>query len=178
MPVPVSELTNARVDELGWWAAPVGLVLITVGIGVLESPPLRLLPWISVVLIFAFVAQSVGQRLDGASLGSFLGALAASLGSSLVEAIKPTLPKLVVFLPSFWLLVPGSLGLISTTQLVVDPGQATANAVDVFAVICAIALGLLVGTAIARSIRGVARSLRSGGGVRRARARSRARPHR
>ncbi|MEU0494009.1 threonine/serine exporter family protein [Mycobacterium sp. NPDC006124] len=44
IPVPATELTNLRVDELGWWAAPLGLILISIGIGVLESPPLRLLP--------------------------------------------------------------------------------------------------------------------------------------
>lgn len=158
--VPASELSNVRVDLLGWWAAPVGLILISVGIGVLESPPLRLLPWITLVLVLAFVAQTLGHDLGGATLGSFLGALAASLGSSLVEAVKPSLPRLVVFLPSFWLLVPGSLGLLSTTQLIANPGGDAANAVGVFSVICAIALGLLVGAAIARSVRDALRRLR------------------
>lgn len=158
--VPTSELTNVRVDQLGWWAAPVGLVLISIGIGVLESPPMRLLPWITVVLILAFTAQSFGQRWSGAELGSFLGALAASLGASLVEAIRPRLPRLVVFLPSFWLLVPGSLGLLSTTQLIANPGSGSANAIGVFSVIFAIAVGLLVGAAAARSVRGVFRQLR------------------
>ena len=78
--VPAAELTNLRVDTLGWWAAPLGLILISIGIGVLESPPVRLLPWITVVLILAFAAQSFGQHVGGAVLGSFLGAVAASLG--------------------------------------------------------------------------------------------------
>jgi len=160
MAVPTDELSNVRIDTLGWWAAPVGLVLITVGIGVLESPPPRLLPWISLVLVLAFAAQSLGQHLGGATLGSFLGALAASLGSSLVEAAKPSLPRLVVFLPAFWLLVPGSLGLLSSTQLIANPGGGGSNAVGVFSVICAIALGLLVGAAVTRSLRGVLRRLR------------------
>jgi uncharacterized membrane protein YjjP (DUF1212 family) len=157
--VPTSELTNVRVDQLGWWAAPVGLVLISIGIGIQESPPIRLLPWITLVLILAFAAQSLGQRWSGAELGSFLGAVAASLGASLVEAIKPTLPRLVVFLPAFWLLVPGSLGLLSTTQLVANPGGNLANTIGVFTVIFAIAVGLLVGAAAARSLRGVFRQL-------------------
>ncbi|HEY5822071.1 MAG TPA: threonine/serine exporter family protein [Propionibacteriaceae bacterium] len=160
VPIAAGELTNVRVDELGWWAAPVGLVLISIGIGVLESPPLRLLPWISLGLVLAFVAQTLGQHLGGATLGSFLGALAASLGASLVEAIKPTLPRMVVFLPSFWLLVPGSLGLVSTTQLAVNPAGEGANAVGVVSVVCAIALGLLVGAAVARSIRGAVGRIR------------------
>ena len=72
----------------------------------------------------------------------------------------PNLPRLVVSLPSFWLLVPGSLGLLSATQLALDPGGAAATAVGVLAVVTAIALGLLVGAAIAQSVRGVLRRAR------------------
>ena len=158
--VPSSELTNLRVDELGWWAAPLGLVLITVGIGLLESPSLRLLPWIALTLVLAFAAQSLGQVLSGPVLGSFAGALAASLGASGVEAVRPTLPRLVVFLPSFWLLVPGSLGLLSTTQLAVDPAGSAEAVLGVLGVVTAIALGLLVGAAVAQSVRGAVRRAR------------------
>jgi len=158
--VPTEALTNLRVDELGWWAAPLGLVLITLGIGLLESPSLRLLPFIAVTLVLAFAAQSLGQALSGPVLGSFAGALAASLGASAVEAVKPTLPRLVVFLPSFWLLVPGSLGLLSTTQLAVDPAGSVEAALGVLGVVTAIALGLLVGAAVAQSIRSAVRRAR------------------
>ncbi len=158
--VPATELTNIRVDTLGWWAAPLGLILISVGIGVLESPPVRLLPWITVVLVLAFAAQSFGQHVGGAVLGSFLGAVAASLGSSLVEAVVPNLPRLVVFLPAFWLLVPGSLGLLSATALVANPDGGGANAVAVVSVVSAIAAGLLVGEAVARSFGGAIRKVR------------------
>jgi uncharacterized membrane protein YjjP (DUF1212 family) len=139
--VPAGELTNIRVDTLGWWAAPLGLILISVGIGVLESPPVRLLPWITVVLVLAFGAQSFGQHVGGAVLGSFLGAVAASLGASVVEAVVPNLPRLVVFLPAFWLLVPGSLGLLSATALIANPDGGGANAAGVASVVCAIAAG-------------------------------------
>lgn len=159
--VPAAQLGNVRVDELGWWAAPAGLVLITVGVALLESPPVRLLPWIVLVLVLAFAAQAVGQRLAGPALGGFLGAAAASLGSYLVEAVKPTLPRLVLFQPAFWLLVPGSLGVLSTTALAVDPESALATVVGVIAVVGAISLGLLVGSAIAQSVRGLVRRTRS-----------------
>ncbi len=155
--VPTTALNNLRVQELGWWAAPLGLVLITLGIGVLESPSLRLLPFIAFTLVLAFAAQSFGQALSGPVLGSFAGALAASLGASAVEAVRPSLPRLVVFLPAFWLLVPGSLGLLSTTQLALDPAGSAEAALGVLGVVTAIALGLLVGAAVAQSARGAAR---------------------
>jgi len=154
------QLGNLRVDGIGWWSAPLGLLLITVGIGLLESPPLRLLPWIALVLVLAFVAQSLGQTLSGPVLGSFLGALAASLGASGVEGLRPRLPRLVVFLPSFWLLVPGSLGLVSTTQVAVGPAGSADGVTGVLGVGSAIALGLLVGSAVAQSVRDAVRRAR------------------
>jgi uncharacterized membrane protein YjjP (DUF1212 family) len=158
--LPAAALGNVRVDQLGWWAAPVGLVLICAGIGLLESPPVRLLPWILLVLVLAFAAQGLGQQWSGPVLGSFLGAVAASLGSYLVEALVPDLPRLVVFLPSFWLLVPGSLGVLSATQLAFDPGGATAAVLGVLTLVSALALGLLVGTAAAQSLRAALRRAR------------------
>ena len=158
--VPAAALTNLRVDDLGWWAAPLGLAMITVGIGLLESPPLRLLPWIGLTLVLAFTAQSLGQRISGPVLGSFAGALAASLGAYAVEALRPTLPRLVVFLPSFWLLVPGSLGLLSSTQVAVDASGSAVTLTGVLGVVTAIALGLLVGAAVAQSVRGAVRRAR------------------
>ncbi len=158
--LPLDALRNERVDTLGWWAAPVGLVLICAGVGLLESPPVRLLPWILLVLVLAFGAQAVGQHAAGPVLGSFLGAVAASTGSYLVEAFVPDLPRLVVFLPSFWLLVPGSLGVLSATELALDPGGATATTLGVLGTVSALALGLLVGSAVAQSVRGTLRRVR------------------
>ncbi len=152
--LPSPMMVNERVDDIGWVAAPLGLLLIGVGIALMESVPLRMLPWVLLVLLGAFGAQTLGQILGPAGLGGFLGAIAASLGASLVELRRPQLARLVLFLPAFWLLVPGSLGLVGVTQLVVDPGEALDAGLGVVAVICAIALGLLVGSSIGHSLRG------------------------
>lgn len=151
--LPPSMMANERVEDIGWWAAPVGLLLIGLGIALMESVPLRLLPWVLLVLLGAFAAQTLGQVLGPAGLGGFLGAIAASLGATLVELRRPQVARLVLFLPAFWLLVPGSLGLVGVTQLVVDPGEALDAGLGVVAVICAIALGLLVGSSIGHSLR-------------------------
>jgi uncharacterized membrane protein YjjB (DUF3815 family) len=147
-------LRNVRVDQLGWWAAPLGLVIVSACVCLMESASLRLLPWIGLVLLLAASAQALGQRLGGVALGGLLGAFAASLGAAMCETIQPRLPRLVIFLPAFWLLVPGTLGLLSVTQLAVDPTEAVSTEVDVIHVVSAIALGLLVGSALARSLDG------------------------
>jgi len=58
-------------------------------------------------------------------------------------------PSQVTFLPAFWLLVPGALGLIGVTQLVGDPaGAGPQSLVQPVTAIVAIALGVLCGTAV------------------------------
>ncbi|MCB1238944.1 MAG: threonine/serine exporter family protein, partial [Tetrasphaera sp.] len=156
LPLASADLANVRINDIGWYAAPLGLVLVTLAIALLESPPPRLVPWIFVVLVLAFGAQVAGQALGGAVGGAFLGALVAILGSYAVESVVPRLARLVVFLPSFWLLVPGSLGVLAATQVAVDP-TADADVLGVVGIVAAIALGLLLGAAIAQGLGGIAR---------------------
>lgn len=157
--VPSELMVNLRVNDLGWWGPPVGLALICVGVCLNEGASMRLLPAIGVVVAAAFGAQLAGQAISGAVLGGFLGAIAGSLGATVVSYLRPQLPRLVVFLPAFWVLVPGSLGLLSVTSLGLDPGQGARTAVGVAAVICALALGLLFGSALAQAVTGRGRRL-------------------
>ena len=159
VPLTSEQLTNVRINDIGWYAAPLGLILVTVAIGLLESPPPRLLPWILLVLVLAFAAQVGGQAVGGAPGGAFLGALVATLGSYGVELFVPRLARLVVFLPSFWLLVPGSLGVLAASQVAVDP-TVQADVLGVVGIVTALALGLLFGSAIAQAIGGVLRRRR------------------
>ena len=72
---------NLRVDELGWWAAPVGLVLISLGHRAAgESRRCGCCPGSRWSWCSPSRAQSLGQHVVGPVLGSFLGAVAASLG--------------------------------------------------------------------------------------------------
>ena len=161
---PGELLGNVRVSGLGWWAAPAGLVVIGVGIALMEGVPVRLTPWVLGVLVVTFLVQLGGQRLGAPVLGSFLGAAAASIGASAAELVHPRLPRLVVFLPSFWLLVPGSLGLIGVSEVAILSEEGATVGVDVVGVVLAIATGLLVGSAVSRALRGLADRLRRAAG--------------
>ncbi|MEP7331933.1 MAG: threonine/serine exporter family protein [Terracoccus sp.] len=152
--VPPALLLNVRVEQLGWWAAPVGLLLIGFGICLMGGLPLRMQGWVLLVLTAAFGAQLAGQHLGSVGLGGFLGAIAASLGATLVELRRPELPRLVLFLPAFWLLVPGSLGLVGAAQIATGQVPASQATLTVLGVVSAIALGLLVGSSLGRSLRG------------------------
>ena len=158
--VPVEVLQQPRPDALGWGAPLVGVVLVTVAIALMEALPLRSMPWLLVTVLGTYLGQLLGHELLGARwAGAFVGAVVASLGATLVEFLRPQLPRAVAFLPCFWLLVPGSLGLISVTQIEVGAGAAVQAVVDVTSVIVAIALGVMVGAALARPLRLVARRL-------------------
>jgi uncharacterized membrane protein YjjP (DUF1212 family) len=146
-----AELANVRIDELGPWAAWAGLLLIGAGVYVNVSAPPGALPWMLALLALTFLAQSGGQEAYGAPVGGFLGGLVAALGAALVQRFHGP-PSLVVFLPAFWLLVPGSLGLLGTTQLVTDAGDGFATAQGAVGVVVAIALGVLIGSAIGRAL--------------------------
>ena len=66
----------------------------------------------------------------------------------------------MVFLPSFWLLVPGSLGLIGVSEFAIAGDQGPTVGLNVLAVILAIATGLLVGSVVSRTVRVLGRRLR------------------
>ena len=151
--VPAELMGNVRVADIGWAAAPAGLLLIAFGICFVESVELSTTPWVLLVLLVAFAAQWSGNALGSAALGGFLGAIAASVTATLVERIRPRSARFVLFLPAFWLLVPGSLGLVGVTALVADPARAAESVLGVLAVICAIALGLLVGSSVGLALR-------------------------
>ena len=149
--LPAQELANVRVEELGGWAAWVGLVLLGIGVCLNLSAPSAVLPYILGLLALTFLAQTGGQEAYGAAFGAFAGGVTAALGAAVVHW-RGGPPSLVVFLPSFWLLVPGSLGLIGTTQLATETGDGFATASGAIAVIVAIALGVLVGSAVGRTL--------------------------
>jgi uncharacterized membrane protein YjjP (DUF1212 family) len=149
--VSTADLSNVRVDDFGWWAPWAGLLLLGIGVRLNVSAPASALPWMLGLLALTFLAQSAGQEIYGAPAGGFAGGLTAALGAALVTRPGGP-PSLVVFLPSFWLLVPGSLGLIGTTQLAADTGDGFATAMGAIAVIVAIALGVLIGSAVGREV--------------------------
>ncbi|MFO7495474.1 MAG: hypothetical protein R6X05_07565, partial [Desulfobacterales bacterium] len=57
-------------------------------------------------------------------------------------------PATVTFLPTFWLLVPGALGLLSVTRMLSDRAAGLDGLITVVFVITSVALGTLVGAAV------------------------------
>lgn len=140
---------NIRVDGPGWWVAPLGLGLITLGITLAEALPWSLLRWSGLVLVLTFGAQLAGQQsASSLPIGGFTGAVVASFAPALLSRLREDVPRLVAFLPSFWLLVPGTVGLMGVSQIGSGSGDG-ATLVGAVGIVASIALGLLVGSALA-----------------------------
>ncbi len=152
--VAPSTLLDRPADQLGAWTGPVALVVIALGNHLHLCAPRRAVPWILLVLAVAFSGQAIGAALFSAELSAFFGAL---LMTPVVLAIGRSHggpPTMVLFLPAFWLLVPGATGLIGVTAIVgtssrLGPSSFTSTMVTVLA----IALGVLLGTAVFRAAR-------------------------
>lgn len=151
--VPPELLDTSIRGDLGPWAPFVGVLLLTFGISAMESVPPRLIGWVAFMLTITLSAQMAGQTLSRAAwFGALVGAMVASFGAAVIELYRPQLPRLVIFLPAFWLLVPGSLGLVSVAQLGLAPDSAGQTLLTTAEIFSSIALGIMLGTTAAHGV--------------------------
>ena len=102
------------------WATWAGVVVFGLGVYLHFSAPRKSLPWMLLVLLFAFAAQRLAAGLFGGEISGFFGMLVATPLGYLIQLHFKGPPAMVTFLPSFWLVVPGSLGLLSVTRMLSD----------------------------------------------------------
>ncbi len=159
--VAAARATPVPSDLLGSWAPWLGVFLFALGTSLRHSAPRRSLPWLLLVLYAAWSGQLLGQLLFGADLSGFVGGLVVAPLAMLIERFRSAPPALVSFLPAFWLLVPGALGLIGFTQLVGnEPIAGMTSFGDALVSIISIALGILVGIRVLRIAESVVASAR------------------
>ena len=144
-------LTNVRANDLGPGAPFGGIAVLGAGMVINVAAHWRDVPWILGVLFLTFVVQFAGQWLWGVQLGVFAGAIVAGLSASVVHRLSGRPLRLVVYLPAFWLLVPGSLGLLSTVQLAAGEGDLS-SITGTTAAMVSIVVGTLVGSAAGRAL--------------------------
>lgn len=144
-------LGDHQENLLGWWAPWLGVFVFGVAVSVHYSAPRGALRWLLLVLLTAWVGQLLGKELVGAGVSAFFGALAMTPVALAVARIPSGPPSQVTFLPAFWMLVPGALGLIGVTELISDPANAGLDAlVSPLTSILSIALGVMVGVSLFR----------------------------
>ena len=141
-------LLDNPVNRLGPWAPWVGVLIVALGDYLHFSAPARSLGWILIVLYVAYAGQAVGGALFGGALSGFFGGLAMTPVVLWIDERPYGTPSLVTFLPAFWLLVPGAVGLIGVTEIVGgDHAIGAEDLATALTSIASIALGVLLGSA-------------------------------
>lgn len=145
--MPSSAVFSGASGLLGAWAPWVGVLIFAVGVTLAYSAPARSFPALVAVLYAAWAGQVIANAVFGGYVSAFIGALVMTPVAYWVSRLPSAMPQYASFLPGFWLVVPGALGLIGLTELAGDASAAgaqdlVATAVSIFAV----ALGVLCGT--------------------------------
>jgi uncharacterized membrane protein YjjP (DUF1212 family)/uncharacterized membrane protein YjjB (DUF3815 family) len=134
------------------FAAWAGVLVFGLGVYLHFSAPRNSPHWLILVLLLAFGAQRLATIFLGSEISGFFGTLVATPLGYLIQLRFKGPPAAVTYLPSFWLLVPGALGLMSVTQMMSDRVAGLDGIVTVMFVITSIALGTLVGASVYRGL--------------------------
>jgi uncharacterized membrane protein YjjB (DUF3815 family) len=81
-------------------------------------------------------------------MSGFYGMLAATPCAYLIQLRFRGPPAIVTYLPSFWLLVPGALGLLSIKRMLSDRTAGIDGLIVAVFALAAIALGTLMGASL------------------------------
>jgi len=130
------------------WAAWVGVVVFGVGVYLHFSAPAGSLPWMLAVLLAAFAAQQLATQFFANEVSGFFGMLVATPLGYLIQLKFRGPPAIVTFLPSFWLLVPGALGLASVKRMLSDRAAGIDGLITAVFALTSIALGTLIGASL------------------------------
>jgi uncharacterized membrane protein YjjB (DUF3815 family) len=134
------------------WTPWAGVVVFGVGAFLHFSAPRNSFWWMLLVLLVAFAAQQLGAALFSNEISGFFGTLVATPLGYLIQKRFKGPPAMVTFLPSFWLLVPGSLGLLSVKQMLSDRATGLESLVTALFALVSIALGTLMGASLYRGV--------------------------
>lgn len=130
----------------GVWAPWLGVIMVGIGFIVGSSAPLSELPWLLGALIVIRAAQSTATLLVTPLVGAFIAGVMLPVVAALV-ARRSRIPAQVTFLPSFWMIVPGAIGLSGIANLLTGRRpNAAIDLTDAVITLIAIALGILIST--------------------------------
>jgi uncharacterized membrane protein YjjP (DUF1212 family) len=146
----VEPLAAAPLGDVGPW---IGVALFGAGVAVYHCARTSSLGWIILVLYVAYGAQIIGGLVLGPVLSAFVGALVMSPVAAYVARLSSGPPLQVSFLPAFWLLVPGALGLVGVTQLLgANRVDAVTGLLSMGTTMIGISFGVLIGLALGATV--------------------------
>ena len=145
--IPSTRVFSSSSVLLGDLAPWVGVLVFAVGVLVAYSAPVGAFAGLLIVLYAAWIGQVVGDHLFGGYISGLVGAAVMTPVATLVSRLPSGMPVYASFLPGFWLLVPGAMGLIGLAEVAAGGGEAGLHDLQTAVVsIFAVAVGVLCGT--------------------------------
>ncbi|MGW2254723.1 threonine/serine exporter family protein [Kitasatospora sp. NPDC001660] len=146
--VPASALANTQVAAPSWWVIWLGLALAVAGVVINVHTPPAAIPWIVAVIAVTVAVQVTVACANGAAVGGLAGAVTAAAAATVAHWLPRGPSWQVLYLPAFWIVVPGSFGLLNTAQIEVGNGaHAVLAAVSA---VFGVSVGTLIGSVISR----------------------------
>ena len=157
MGVDMDALQGNPAGTIGPWVMVVAIPLYLFGFMLLFCSPWHYFPWLLAVLVVTYLGTYLGSALFSPELSGFFGALVMTPVASWFAGMRRGPTTLLAVLPAFWMIVPGSTGLIALL------GGNEGALQSVLVTVAAIALGVLTGVALFRSLQQAAKRLRRSG---------------
>lgn len=130
----------------------IGVLVFGLGVCLHGSAPRNALPWVLLSVAVTFESQRLAAEHFGGLVSGFFGMLVATPLGYLIQTRFKGPPSMVTFLPCFWLLVPGAMGLLSVTRMMTDYAAGIQELINATYIFSSLALGTLVGASLYRFV--------------------------
>jgi uncharacterized membrane protein YjjP (DUF1212 family) len=144
--VTAAEVVVGPVNKFGPWAPWLGVAIYGIGIRLYLGPPRKFTPWLLLILFVAYSGQVAANAVLGSYASGFGGGFTLMLCALGISQLPNSPPTAALLLPGFWLLIPGSLGLVGVTQIIGnDRGNVfTATLTSMISIALGFQAGLLI----------------------------------
>ena len=148
-------MDESPADAVPGWVVWPAVVVLALGVGLFFDAAWSLTAVLAVVLTVTYAVVAGAQALASAPVASGIAAAVMLPSLRLLEVLAPRWPAAVTFRPAFWLLVPGSLGLVAISEVAADGGQQVGQdlLIGVVATVVAIAVGVQIGAVLGSLVR-------------------------
>ena len=117
------DLSDVTITQLPLWVAWLGACVYAAGQALAFNVPHGAIRYVVLLLLIAFsVQQVVTWQLDSVLAAGVAAAVSLFLALVIQDRVRNGPPAFVLFTPVFWLLVPGSLGLVGITEVITSAG--------------------------------------------------------
>ena len=117
------DLSDVTIEQLPLWVAWIGACVYAAGQALAFNVPHGAIRYVMLLLLIAFsVQQLVTWQLNAVLAAGVAAAVSLFLALLIHDRIRNGPPAFVLFTPVFWLLVPGSLGLVGITEAITGAG--------------------------------------------------------